>query len=88
MPVTHDPRPIGVFDSGIGGLTAVRELFRTLPSEAVIYFGDTARLPYGIQVARDRHPLQPRDLGVPGAAEHQGTAGRVQHRLVVRPRPR
>jgi glutamate racemase len=47
MPVTHDPRPIGVFDSGIGGLTAVRELFRTLPSEAVIYFGDTARLPYG-----------------------------------------
>jgi glutamate racemase len=47
MPVTHDSRPIGVFDSGIGGLTAVRELFRTLPSEGIIYFGDTARLPYG-----------------------------------------
>jgi glutamate racemase len=47
MPATHDPRPIGVFDSGIGGLTAVRELFRALPSESVIYFGDTARLPYG-----------------------------------------
>jgi len=44
---SHDPRPIGVFDSGIGGLTAVRELFRVLPGEGVIYFGDTARLPYG-----------------------------------------
>jgi len=47
MPATHDPRPIGVFDSGLGGLTAVRELFRTLPGESVVYFGDTARLPYG-----------------------------------------
>lgn len=47
MPATHDPRPIGVFDSGVGGLTAVRELFRQLPHEAVVYFGDTARLPYG-----------------------------------------
>jgi glutamate racemase len=47
MPATHDPRPIGVFDSGVGGLTAVREIFRALPGEAVVYFGDTARLPYG-----------------------------------------
>jgi glutamate racemase len=47
MPVTHDPRPIGVFDSGIGGLTSVRELFRVLPGESVVYFGDTARVPYG-----------------------------------------
>ena len=47
MPATHDPRPIGVFDSGLGGLTTVRELFRTLPHESVVYFGDTARLPYG-----------------------------------------
>jgi glutamate racemase len=42
-----DPRPIGVFDSGLGGLTAVRELFRVLPNESIVYFGDTARLPYG-----------------------------------------
>jgi glutamate racemase len=42
-----DPRPIGVFDSGIGGLTTVRELFTRLPRESVVYFGDTARLPYG-----------------------------------------
>lgn len=39
--------PIGVFDSGIGGLTVVRELRRTLPNESILYFGDTARLPYG-----------------------------------------
>jgi len=39
--------PIGVFDSGIGGLTVVRELMRQLPHECVIYFGDTARVPYG-----------------------------------------
>jgi glutamate racemase len=47
MPATHDSRPIGVFDSGLGGLTATRELFRALPQESVVYFGDTARLPYG-----------------------------------------
>jgi len=40
-------RPIGVFDSGVGGLTVVGELFRLLPQEDIIYFGDTAHLPYG-----------------------------------------
>jgi glutamate racemase len=40
-------RPLGVFDSGIGGLTVVRELLRQLPDERLLYFGDTARLPYG-----------------------------------------
>jgi len=40
-------RPIGVFDSGIGGLTVARELFHILPHESVLYFGDTARVPYG-----------------------------------------
>jgi len=38
---------IGVFDSGIGGLTVVKELFSLLPNERIVYFGDTARLPYG-----------------------------------------
>jgi glutamate racemase len=42
-----NPAPIGVFDSGIGGLTVVRELMRQLPNESIIYFGDTARVPYG-----------------------------------------
>ncbi|MEG1846947.1 MAG: glutamate racemase [Lachnospiraceae bacterium] len=39
--------PIGVFDSGVGGLTVVREIMRQIPNERIIYFGDTARLPYG-----------------------------------------
>ena len=43
----HADAPIGVFDSGIGGLTVVHELMRQLPHESIIYFGDTARVPYG-----------------------------------------
>jgi len=39
--------PIGVFDSGMGGLTVVREMIRQLPHESIIYYGDTARVPYG-----------------------------------------
>ena len=42
-----DNRPIGVFDSGIVGLTVVNVLAKTLPQEAVVYVGDTARVPYG-----------------------------------------
>ena len=39
--------PIGIFDSGVGGLTVAREVMRQLPNERIIYFGDTARVPYG-----------------------------------------
>lgn len=39
--------PVGVFDSGIGGLTVAREIIRQMPGERIVYFGDTARLPYG-----------------------------------------
>jgi len=42
-----DNNAIGVFDSGLGGLTVVRELMRQLPSENIVYYGDTARVPYG-----------------------------------------
>jgi glutamate racemase len=42
-------KSIGVFDSGVGGLTVVKELIRQLPSEDIVYFGDTARVPYGIK---------------------------------------
>jgi glutamate racemase len=42
-----DPRPIGIFDSGVGGLTVARAVIDLLPHESVIYFGDTARFPYG-----------------------------------------
>ena len=42
-----DNRPIGVFDSGLGGLTAVKELEKVLPQESLVYFRDTGRVPYG-----------------------------------------
>ena len=43
----QNDRPIGVFDSGIGGLTVAQEITRLLPNEQIVYFGDTARVPYG-----------------------------------------
>jgi glutamate racemase len=46
-----DARPIGVFDSGVGGLTVVAALARALPGESILYLGDTARLPYGTKSA-------------------------------------
>ena len=65
-----DTRPIGVFDSGLGGLTAVRQLRRVLPGEDIVYFGDTGRVPYGsrahdtiVQYARqDIHFLLEQDV--------------------------
>lgn len=42
-------QPIGVFDSGVGGLTVVRALMERLPNENIVYFGDTARVPYGVK---------------------------------------
>ncbi len=45
--MSFDDRPIGLFDSGIGGLTVLKALWSTLPNESFIYLGDTARLPYG-----------------------------------------
>jgi glutamate racemase len=44
-------KPIGIFDSGVGGLTVVREILKQLPNESIIYLGDTARVPYGIKSA-------------------------------------
>jgi glutamate racemase len=44
-----DPRPIGIFDSGVGGLTVLREILRRSPLESTIYLGDNARAPYGIR---------------------------------------
>ena len=42
-----DNRPIGIFDSGVGGLTVTSRVIKELPNEAIVYFGDTARVPYG-----------------------------------------
>jgi len=44
-----DPRPIGVFDSGVGGLTVLREIVRRSPAESTVYLGDNARAPYGVR---------------------------------------
>ena len=49
MNITKKNRPIGVFDSGIGGLTVLKEIIKELPGESTIYLGDTARVPYGIR---------------------------------------
>jgi glutamate racemase len=45
--MNFDNKPIGIFDSGVGGLTVVKQFLKILPSENIIYFGDTARIPYG-----------------------------------------
>jgi glutamate racemase len=45
--MTDNSRPIGLFDSGIGGLTVARQVMRLMPQENIVYFGDTARVPYG-----------------------------------------
>jgi len=50
--------PIGVFDSGVGGLTVLRALVAALPHEDFIYLGDTARLPYGTKSAASIRPLR------------------------------
>src|SRR5256714_10990275 len=51
--MSPDERPIGVFDSGLGGLTVVGALLDLLPAEDVVYFGDTGRFPYGSKPAED-----------------------------------
>jgi glutamate racemase len=58
---THQ-NPIGVFDSGIGGLTGVRALTRELPHENIVYFGDTARVPYGPKSPQDTDILLRHDV--------------------------
>jgi glutamate racemase len=47
MKNNYDPRPIGIFDSGVGGLTTARCIYKLLPAENIIYVGDTAHIPYG-----------------------------------------
>jgi glutamate racemase len=48
-------RPIGIFDSGLGGLTVARSIIEVLPQESIVYFGDTARFPYGTKSLEDVH---------------------------------
>ena len=69
--MTHDERPIGVFDSGLGGLTVARALLDLLPDERVVYFGDTGRFPYGPKPADEllKHSLDIADVLVDRGAE-------------------
>src|SRR6185503_14824066 len=62
--VPSSDRPIGVFDSGLGGLTVLRALIDLLPDERVVYFGDTGRFPYGSKPADEvlSHALQITDV--------------------------
>jgi glutamate racemase len=57
-------RPIGVFDSGLGGLTVLRALHRRLPCEDIIYFGDTARVPYGTKGEKTVRSFARQDAGL------------------------
>lgn len=57
-----DTRPIGIFDSGLGGLTAVLALRELLPDENIIYFGDTARMPYGTKSVKELRQMALQDM--------------------------
>ena len=57
-----DKRPVGVFDSGIGGLTAVEHFRKILPEENIVYFGDTARCPYGTKTIEELKIIAADDL--------------------------
>ncbi len=59
-----DKRPVGVFDSGLGGLTVLRALRRELPHEDIVYFGDTGRVPYGTKSAGtiERYAIEDEDF--------------------------
>ena len=68
--------PIGVFDSGVGGLTVVREIMRQIPEEPIVYFGDTARVPYG---GKSRETLLEADYSLFENAACEGDCRRVQY---------
>ena len=62
-----DNRPIGIFDSGLGGLTAVKALRRLMPEENIIYFGDTGRMPYGGRSVEQLRRMTHQDLAFIGS---------------------
>ena len=57
-----DLRPVGVFDSGLGGLTAVKKLRELLPEENIIYFADSARVPYGEKTPEELRRIARQDM--------------------------
>ena len=79
-----DPRPVGVFDSGMGGLTVLHECLVTMPHEDFVYLGDHARLPYGPRPLDGDPPLRARDRRLPRGAGREARRRRVQRRDVGR----
>ena len=71
---TDREAPIGVFDSGVGGLTVAREIMRNLPSEKIVYFGDTARVPYG---SKSKETVIPPDHPLSAGTAGKGDCDRV-----------
>ena len=74
-----DPRPIGVFDSGVGGLTVLREIVRRSPAESTIYLGDNARAPYGVRSDDEVLAFSTRVARPARRARRQGHRRRLQH---------
>ena len=62
-----DNRPVGIFDSGLGGLTALNALRELLPEENIIYFGDTGRVPYGAKTREQVRRMAVQDLDLVAA---------------------
>ena len=73
--MTDTNAPIGVFDSGIGGLTVMKEIMHQIPDEKIIYFGDTARVPYGSK-SRETVTKFSRQIG---KSAREGHCGSVQY---------
>ena len=74
---TQNNSPIGVFDSGLGGLTVAREIMRNLPKEKIVYFGDTARVPYGSKSKKNRGEICETERPFPEDAGDQSDRGRL-----------
>ncbi len=74
-----DPRPIGVFDSGVGGLTVLREIIRRSPAESTIYLGDNARAPYGVRSDDEVLAFSTQCARRARRARRQGHRRRLQH---------
>ena len=82
VPCRRDARPIGMFDTGFGGLTVARALIDLLPAEDLVYVGDTGRYPYGSAAPRRGAGLRPRDQRVPRRPPRREAGRRgLQHRL-------
>ena len=77
----HNDAPIGVFDSGVGGLTVLKALEAALPLERFIYLGDTARLPYGTKSAGTVQTIRGAGRARAGRSRRESARDRVQHRV-------